>query len=125
MPLIPGLTQILLFQGLGEVISRFAVPALPGPVIGLIALLLFLVMKGGVNPAMESVANGLIRHLGLLFVPAAVGVILFLPQLRVHWLAISLALVASVVATIAVTALVLRGLARGKTNARHNQGPQK
>ena len=111
MHLIPGLTQILLFQGLGEIISRFAVPALPGPVMGLIGLLAFLVLHLRVPVAMETVANGFVQHLGLLFVPAAVGVILFLPQLRAHWLAIALALLGSVVATIAVTALVLRCLA--------------
>ena len=54
----------------------------------------------------------MVQHLGLLFVPAAVGVVLFLPQLRSNGLAVALALVVSVVLTIAVPALVLRVLAR-------------
>jgi holin-like protein len=109
---IPGLVQILLFQGLGELGSYFLFPTLPGPVIGLVLLLLFLLIKGQVNPSLEFVATGFTQNLGLLFVPAAVGVILFLPQLKAHWFAISLALVVSVALTIAVTALVLRFLAR-------------
>jgi holin-like protein len=45
-------------------------------------------------------------------VPAAVGVILFLPQLKANALAISAALLISVVLTIAVTAVLLRWLAK-------------
>jgi putative effector of murein hydrolase LrgA (UPF0299 family) len=59
----------------------------------------------------DAVASALVQHLGLLFVPAAVGVVMFLPQLRAHAPALALALVGSVAATIAVTALVLRFMA--------------
>jgi holin-like protein len=106
--LISGLTQILIFQGIGEVASKFLLPALPGPVIGLILLLVFLTAKGKVNESLAFVANGFSQNLGLLFVPAAVGVVLFLPQLKLHWFAIVCALFVSAVLTIAVTALVLR-----------------
>jgi holin-like protein len=105
---LSGLVQILLFQGLGELGSHFLLPTLPGPVIGLVSLLCFLLIKGKVNPALEFVALGFSQNLGLLFVPAAVGVVLFLPQLKNHWLAITTALFLSVIAAIAVTALVLR-----------------
>ena len=37
--MISGLVQILLFQGLGELITHFLLPLIPGPVIGLILLL--------------------------------------------------------------------------------------
>jgi holin-like protein len=111
--LISGLTQILTFQGLGEIASKFLLPALPGPVIGLVLLLIFLIVKGKVNENLAFVANGFSQNLGLLFVPAAVGVVLFLPQLKLHWFAIVCALTISVVLTIAVTALVLR-VAAGK-----------
>jgi holin-like protein len=112
--LISGLTQILIFQGLGEVASKFLLPALPGPVIGLMLLLAFLIAKGKVNESLAFVANGFSQNLGLLFVPAAVGVVLFLPQLKLHWLAIVCALIVSVVLTIAVAAVVLR-IAAGKS----------
>lgn len=105
---IAGMVQILLFQGLGEVISRWLIPSLPGPVIGLVLLLAVLLIRGRVDPALEFVAAGFSQNLGLLFVPAAVGVVLFLPQLQASWLAVSAALVVSVVATLAVTAIVLR-----------------
>lgn len=112
--MIAGLVQILLFQGLGELVSKFLLPSIPGPVIGLVLLLGFLALRRRVPESMETVASALVQHLGLLFVPAAVGVVLFWPQLRSHALAVTAALLASLVLTIAVPALVLR-LLSGKS----------
>lgn len=106
--MIDGLVQILIWQGLGELISKFFIPDIPGPVIGLLLLLAFLVFKGEVNQPLGMVADTFRQHLGLLFVPASVGVILFLPDLKTHALAVTLALLVSVVLTIAVSALVLK-----------------
>ena len=109
--MIPGLVQILLFQGLGELVSKFVLPLVPGPVIGLMALLAYLLAKGSVNAALELVASAFSQHLGLLFIPAAVGVVVFWPQLQAHALAVVVALVVSVSLTIAVTGLSLKFLA--------------
>lgn len=106
--MLVGLIQILLFQSLGELISKFFLPFLPGPVIGLVLLLIWLFFKQEVNESLELVGNGLSQYLGLLFVPAAVGVVLFLPQLREYAGAIIAALVGSVILTIASSALVLK-----------------
>ena len=108
--MISGLVQILLFQSLGEVISKFALPTLPGPVIGLVLLVLWLVLRKEVNEHLASVADGISQYFGLLFVPAAVGVVLFLPQLKANALAIICALVGSVVLTIGSSAIVVRFL---------------
>ena len=110
--MIAGLVHILLFQGVGELISHFLLPMIPGPVVGLVLLLAWFHLRKQVEPAVDLVASALVQHLGLLFVPAAVGVVMFLPQLRSQALAIGVALVASVVATVAVTALMLKALAR-------------
>ena len=108
--MISGLLQILFFQGAGEVLSKLLLPGLPGPVLGLVMLLAWLIYRGEVNPDLAGVAQAFSRHLGLLFVPAAVGVVLFLPELRAHALAILAALVVSVVLTLAASALVLKWL---------------
>jgi holin-like protein len=109
---IAGLVQILLFQGLGELVSQFLLPLIPGPVAGLVLLLAWLALRKGIHPDLEAVAGTLVQHLGLLFVPAAVGVVMFWPQLTEHALAIALSLTASVVLTIGVGALVLKLLAK-------------
>ncbi|HET9652328.1 MAG TPA: CidA/LrgA family protein [Usitatibacter sp.] len=108
--MIGGLVGILLFQGLGEIVSKFALPSIPGPVIGLVMLLAWFRLRRRVPANVEIVANGLVQHLGLLFVPAAVGVVMFWPQLRSDAVTIVVALLVSVVATIAVSALVLKWL---------------
>lgn len=114
--MISGLVQILLWQGLGELISHFLIPILPGPVLGLILLLVFLILKGQANPSLLAVSDAFSQHLGLLFIPAAVGVILFLPQLKAHAFAVITALVVSVVLTITTTAVALRLIARKDSN---------
>lgn len=83
-------------------------PLIPGPVIGLALLLSYLVVRKSVPPDISLVGSALVQHLGLLFVPAAVGVVMFLPQLASNALAASAALFVSLVLTIAVPALVLR-----------------
>jgi holin-like protein len=109
---IAALVEILLFQGLGELATHFFLPFIPGPVIGLVLLTGFLVLRGRVNASLDELATAFSRHFGLLFVPAAVGVVMFWPHLKTHAVAIVAALVVSVVLTIAVTALVLKGLSR-------------
>src|SRR2546423_283110 len=110
--MISGLVQILLFQGLGELITHFLLPLIPGPVIGLVLLLGFLALRRSVNASLDGVAVTFSQHFGLLFVPAAVGVVMFWPHLKAHALAVAAALVVSVVLTIAVTALLLKALSR-------------
>ncbi len=110
--MIAGLVQILLFQGLGELVAKFLLPLIPGPVIGLVLLLAWLRIKGAVPESIDFVATAFAQNLGLLFIPAAVGVVMFWPQLRNHVWAIGAALLVSVVATMAVTALVLGALAK-------------
>jgi putative effector of murein hydrolase LrgA (UPF0299 family) len=115
--MIDGLVRILVFQGIGEVIAKFAVPLVPGPVIGLVLLLAYLAWRGSVPDSVELVSAAFLRYLGLLFVPAAVGVVLYWPQLEQQALAIGVALVLSAVATVAVAALVAKLLSRGKSGA--------
>jgi putative effector of murein hydrolase LrgA (UPF0299 family) len=102
----------LFFQSLGELVSKFVFPSLPGPVIGLVLLLLWLVVKKDMSQSLVIVSDGFSQYLGLLFVPAAVGVVLFLPQLKANTIPIMGALVGSVVLTIACSALVLKLLSR-------------
>ena len=106
--MISGLVQILLFQSLGELLSKFLLPSLPGPVIGLVMLIAWLTLRKEINPSLAMVSQGFSQYFGLLFVPAAVGVVLFLPQVQANAVAIIGALVGSVVLTIASSAIILR-----------------
>jgi len=106
--MIWGLVQIFVFQSIGELISKFILPMLPGPVVGLVLLLAWLIIKKEINSSLAHVADGLAQYLGVLFVPAAVGVVLYLPELKSNAWAIIVALVVSVIATIMASSLVLK-----------------
>lgn len=110
--MIQGLVQLFIFQALGELLSKFALPFIPGPVLGLVLLLVFFSLRGRVPKQIDMVGSSVLQHLGLLFIPASVGVVLYLPLLRANAWAISAALVVSVVATVAVTAGLLKLLAK-------------
>jgi holin-like protein len=110
--MIRGLVQILLFQGLGEIIAKALGLPVPGPVIGLILLLVFLLLRGRIDPDLDLVACAFAQHLGLLFIPAAVGVVMFAPQLASHGLAIAAILIISVGLAVAITASLLKWLTR-------------
>ena len=116
-PMIDGLVRILLFQGIGEVIAKFMVPLVPGPVIGLVLLLAYLAWRGAVPEGIELVSAAFMRYLGVLFVPAAVGVVLFWPHLQRQALATVVALIISAVATVAVSALLVKWFSRSKPGA--------
>lgn len=106
--MIRGLVILLLYQGVGEILARGLSSPVPGPVIGLVLLLVTLLWRQKTNADLQMVATGLTSHLGLLFVPAAVGVVSFLPMLSGHMLSILAVLVLSVVLAMASTALVLK-----------------
>ena len=93
-------------------LSKFLLPSLPGPVIGLVLLVAYLKLRRSPAESLVQAAEPLTQHLGLLFIPAAVGVVMFWPRLQSHMAAVVIALLASVVLCIGVTALVLKLLSR-------------
>ena len=105
-------TLLLACQLAGEVIAKSLALPIPGPVIGMVLLLIGLLIKGDVPDALESTARAFLDNLSLLFVPAGVGVMLHLALVEREWLPITASLIGSCVITIAVTALLLRLLAR-------------
>lgn len=122
--MLRAVTILLLYQLAGEVIARALSLPVPGPVIGLALLFATLVARGAVADDLRDTANGLLAHLSLLFVPAGVGVMVYLDRIGREWLAIFAALIVSTVLTIAVTALVLRAMLRRSAAANPRGGTQ-
>jgi holin-like protein len=118
------ITWLLVFQLLGEVISKGLGLPLPGPVVGMALLFAVLVVRGELPDGLKDTAAGLLKHLSLLFVPAGVGVMMHLHLLQDEWQAISAALLVSTLATIAVTALVMKGLIKLKGQAEQEQSDE-
>ena len=111
MQALRGITWLLLLQSLGEVISRGLHLPLPGPVVGMLLLLLALRWPS-VHNSVQVVAEFLLQHLSLLFVPVGVGVMTHLDVLGQYGVRIAIVIVLSTWISLAVTALVLRALMR-------------
>jgi holin-like protein len=106
------LTVILACQLAGEVFVAAAGLPVPGPVCGMVLLFAGLMLRG-LPAGLAQVADSLLSHLSLLFVPAGVGVMLHAGLIGRDWLPISVALVASTVLTVVVTAAAMSWLGRG------------
>jgi holin-like protein len=93
---IAGLLWLLGCQLVGEVLVRSADLPIPGPVVGMAVLFGVLQWRRPVAEAgVFVVGDTLLRHLQLFFVPAGVGVVVYLGMLRADALPISVALVGS------------------------------
>lgn len=113
--MIAALTLLLACQLAGEVVARALGMPLPGPVLGLILLAAGLLARGAEPPAeLVAVADGLLRNLGLLFVPAAVGVVLHLDLLARAAAPITLAILAGTLGAIGFTGLLTARLLRSR-----------
>jgi putative effector of murein hydrolase LrgA (UPF0299 family) len=110
--MIASLSLILLCQLAGEIIVRGLVLPMPGPVLGLLFLLLLLLARDRFSilargplrdDGVESASRGLLANLSLLFVPAGVGVVQKLDLIAAHGIAIIAVLAVSVVVTLLTT----------------------
>jgi holin-like protein len=108
----------------GEVLRRTLHLPLPGPVIGMFLLAAALMVGrddqavGGPDSQLSRTANALIANMGLLFVPAGVGVIAEFGVLRQNWLPILVGLLVSTVLGLVVTGLVMHRVCRAGERSR-------
>lgn len=110
--MIRVLALILTFQLGGEIASRALALPLPGPVVGLVALVLACLLRPDLAQAIRPTAQGLLSHLSLFFVPAGVGVVAHWDVLQSHGLGLAVALMGSTALAIAAGALAFTAVAR-------------
>ncbi len=109
---LPFFTLVLACQLAGEAFARVTGLPVPGPILGLVLLFAALTLRGRPAPRLEESADGLLSHLALLFVPAGVGVVQYLPLLASEWLAVAASVVGGTAVAIAVTGRVMGTLTR-------------
>jgi len=114
--MLRALATLLVFQCLGEGVSYLFKLPVPGPVIGMLLLFGFLMLRPQIADAIEPTALELLRHLSLLFIPAGVGIMVSAGKVRGDALAVVASLIVSTTLAIAVTALVTRALLRRQRN---------
>lgn len=94
--MIRGLTVLVCFQLVGEILVRVADLPVPGPVVGMVLCFGWLQWRRvGDAAATVRAGSALLKHLQLLFVPAGVGIVAYLATLRADALPIAVALLGS------------------------------
>ncbi|WP_028238620.1 CidA/LrgA family protein [Stutzerimonas azotifigens] len=110
--LLRGLTWLVLFQLLGTALSVLLLPMMPGPIIGLVLLFLFCLVRGEVGEPVQLAAGSLLRYLPLLLVPPAVGVMAYSAQIMNDFWAITGALILSLLLSLVATGWLMQALIR-------------
>lgn len=106
-----GLAWLLVFELVGEVLSRGLSLPLPGPVLGMMLMLVGLRFELVRSPVGDC-AGFLLQHLSLLFVPAGVGVMTHLALLSRYGGRMLVVIALSTWIGLAVTAMVFYRLER-------------
>jgi holin-like protein len=114
--LLRGLTWLIVFQLIGTGIHELFLPILPGPIVGLLCLLGWLIYKGEVPAPVELAASSLLRYLPLLLVPPAVGVMVYASLIAQHFWAIVGALGLSAMLSVGVAGWLMNQLIGRRAN---------
>lgn len=73
--MLKGIIVLLVFQFLGECVAKLFSLLVPGPVIGMVLLLIFLIIRKSSFQSLDNAVFLHLRYLPLLFIPAAMGII--------------------------------------------------
>jgi len=110
MPVLTGITVILICQLAGEFLVQLLDAPVPGPVVGMLLLFGGLIVRGSVPLPVRTVSETLLRYLALLFVPAGVGLMVHFALISRDWLPIAAALIISTGLALAVAMLSMQAL---------------
>jgi holin-like protein len=104
------IARVMFWLCVGEIAARSGLLPLPAPVTGLILLYAELTVRGELPDDLGVLADRLLQFLGMLFVPAGVGVIAYLDVFKTEALPILAAVVGGTAVTLLVTMVVVNRL---------------
>ncbi|SFM34995.1 CidA/LrgA family protein [Methylobacterium pseudosasicola] len=105
--MLEAIARVIVWLGLGEVLTRLGLVPVPGPVIGLVLLYLDLLWHRSLPDDLGRLADRMLALFGLLFVPAGVGVIAHADVLQAELLPIVAAIVGGTTVTLLATVAAL------------------
>ena len=118
--MLVGITVLLVFQFVGEVAAYFTGGFVPGPVIGMAMAAIALIatrrstfLRSPHEKTIDT-SKAILANLGVLFVPAGVGIILHLERLQREWPAILGSVLFATLISVALTGLLLRALSKNR-----------
>jgi holin-like protein len=108
--LLRGLSWLVLCQLLGTALNVLLIPILPGPIIGMLLLFGFLLLRGEVGEPLREASGSLLKYLPLLLVPPAVGVMAYATDIFADFWAIVGALLLSLMISIVFAGWLMQKL---------------
>ncbi len=126
--MLGAVLTLIVCQLAGEILRSALNLPIPGPVIGMALLAIGLAVRDRKVPAdapadtaLDQTAGVLLRHMGLLFVPAGVGIIAQVGLLRQEWAPILVGLLGSTLLSLMVTGFIMHRLGRAPARSRRGQ----
>lgn len=92
----------------GESVSHILPVPLPGPIVGLLLLLLIFKLRPALFARMATHIPPLLAHLALLFLPATTGIMVSYTLLQGYWPAVIIAVIVSTLLSLITGVLVFR-----------------
>lgn len=110
--ILRGLTWLILLQLLGSIVNLFLLPALPGPIIGMVLLFVGLLVRQSIPESLDKTAALLLQYLPLLLIVPAAGIITSSDALLADLPAIAVGLVVSLAITVPFCGWLMQMLIR-------------
>ncbi|WP_415890407.1 CidA/LrgA family protein [Neptuniibacter sp. SY11_33] len=120
--MIQGFLILLVCQLVGELIVTVLGVPIPGSVVGMVLLLIGLIIRGEVPAGLRMTAEGLLKVLPLLLVPAGVGLMNYFGVLSEYWLELMVSLFVSTLITMFIVAFLLKVLSKENASAKLDLG---
>ena len=117
--MLKGILTLLIFQFLGECFVKVFELIIPGPVFGMLFLLLFLILRKGSFDSLNNSVSIHLKYLPLILIPAAMGIITQIDRISKEFWAILISLVFGTIIALAFSAKfmdILRQKKRIKMN---------
>ena len=122
--MLEQIARVLFWLCVGEIASRSGLLPLPAPVTGLMLLYAELAIRGRIPEDLGILADRILQFLGMLFVPAGVGVIAYLDLLKLEFVPILAAVIGGTAITIFITAVVANRFAAATSKADTDVAPE-
>lgn len=113
IPVVNGLILLFAALWLGNCLQDLWLHTIPGPVLGMILLLVMLSLRDSEPAGLSTVALWFIKYLSFFFIPAAVGIWFLDDQIVAQWPAILVATVPATIATQLLVAVLFQRLIKG------------
>lgn len=111
--MIEGLIWLLTAQLCGELLAALTGIPIPGPVLGMVLLLLVLILRGGPSRSLADLSAQLLRYLPLILIPPSVGLMDHLPLLRENALLLAAVIIGTTLVSLLFSGWLNRRLLRG------------